>query len=108
MNAATESKEAYLDAFAQTASALAGQDVPWIQQTREAAISRFAEQGFPTIRDEDWKYTNVAPIQRSAFHPAAKGSSGLTRERLHEFLFPNLACHRLVFVNGHYMPELSS
>jgi Fe-S cluster assembly protein SufD len=30
--------------------------------TREAALERFLERGFPTTRLEDWKYTDLAPI----------------------------------------------
>lgn len=29
--------------------------------SREAALARFREQGLPTTRQEDWKYTNLAP-----------------------------------------------
>ena len=35
---------------------------PWVQALREAAFQRFAELGFPTTRDEEWRFTNVAPI----------------------------------------------
>ena len=37
----------------------------WLLPVRKAGISRFAELGFPTLRDEDWRYTNVAPSPNS-------------------------------------------
>jgi Fe-S cluster assembly protein SufD len=40
---------------------------PWMQQLREDAFQRFAELGFPTTHDEDWRFTNVAPIARARF-----------------------------------------
>jgi Fe-S cluster assembly protein SufD len=40
---------------------------PWLEKLRENAFGRFAEQGFPTTRDEEWRFTNVAPIARTAF-----------------------------------------
>jgi Fe-S cluster assembly protein SufD len=40
---------------------------PWIQQLREAAFQQFAKLGFPTTHDEEWRFTNVAAIARSAF-----------------------------------------
>jgi Fe-S cluster assembly protein SufD len=40
---------------------------PWLQGLREDAFQRFLELGFPTTRDEDWRFTNVAPIARAAF-----------------------------------------
>jgi Fe-S cluster assembly protein SufD len=40
---------------------------PWMQQLREDAFQRFAETGFPTTHDEEWRFTNVAPIARAKF-----------------------------------------
>jgi Fe-S cluster assembly protein SufD len=37
---------------------------PWIQELRRAAYERFVKQGFPTTHDEEWRFTNVAPIAR--------------------------------------------
>jgi Fe-S cluster assembly protein SufD len=40
---------------------------PWMQELRESAFQRFAELGFPTTHDEEWRFTNIAPIARSQF-----------------------------------------
>ncbi|MGO9228173.1 MAG: Fe-S cluster assembly protein SufD [Bryobacteraceae bacterium] len=40
---------------------------PWLQALRESAFARFTELGFPTTRDEEWRFTNVAPIARANF-----------------------------------------
>jgi len=40
---------------------------PWIEALRKAAFQRFTELGFPTTHDEEWRFTNVAPIARAAF-----------------------------------------
>src|SRR6201981_75750 len=40
---------------------------PWIQALRDGAFERFAELGFPTTHNEEWRFTNVAPIARAAF-----------------------------------------
>jgi Fe-S cluster assembly protein SufD len=40
---------------------------PWMQHLREDAFQRFAEKGFPTTHDEEWRFTNVAPIARAKF-----------------------------------------
>jgi Fe-S cluster assembly protein SufD len=45
---------------------------PWLQELREAAFRRFTELGFPTTHDEEWRFTNVAPIAR---RPWARVSS---------------------------------
>jgi Fe-S cluster assembly protein SufD len=38
-----------------------------IRQAREAAFKRFSDRGFPTTRDEEWKFTSVAPIAATKF-----------------------------------------
>jgi Fe-S cluster assembly protein SufD len=40
---------------------------PWLQELRDAAFHRFTELGFPTTRNEEWRFTNVAPIARTNF-----------------------------------------
>jgi len=40
---------------------------PWLQQVRAEAFVRFSEQGFPTTHNEEWRFTNVAPIARTNF-----------------------------------------
>ena len=79
----------------------------WVQQIRKAAISRFAALGFPTTRHEEWKYTSVAPLVKVRFKPAAYERNGLTADRLARVTFGEVSCAQLVFVNGHYAPELS-
>lgn len=107
MSAAVHAKELYLNTFAQVAEQLAGSGVPWIEQTRQQALSRFSDQGFPSTRDEDWKYTSVTPIERHAFKPAALDAKPLTPEQLAPFLLHAPTLPRMVFVNGHYTESLS-
>ncbi|PWU10783.1 MAG: Fe-S cluster assembly protein SufD [Verrucomicrobia bacterium] len=80
----------------------------WVFPLRKAGISRFAELGFPTLQNEDWRFTNVAPIARLPFKPAFEESrNGLTAEKVSAFTLAGLDATRLVFVNGHYAPDLS-
>jgi Fe-S cluster assembly protein SufD len=41
----------------------------WLQDVRDKAAARFAALGFPTVRDEDWRFTNVSPIAATDFRP---------------------------------------
>jgi Fe-S cluster assembly protein SufD len=41
------------------------------QGLRETAFQRFLELGFPTTHDEEWRFTNVAPIARLVGHALA-------------------------------------
>src|SRR5277367_3019283 len=70
----------------------------WLYPMRKAAMGRFAETGFPGTNDEDWRFTNVAPIARLPFKtqfecsPATLDSAALDR-----YSFSSLKCSRLVF-----------
>src|SRR4029453_6080885 len=80
----------------------------WVSQLRSAALSRFATLGFPTVRQEEWKYTNTAPIAKIPFALPALGSNGVTKDRCGPIMLGDVACAQLVFVNGRYAPALSS
>jgi Fe-S cluster assembly protein SufD len=80
----------------------------WLLPLRKAGIARFAELGFPTVRDEDWRFTNVAPIARLPFKPAFEATDGVSAGALEQLTFARLPGPQLVFVNGHYSAKLSS
>ncbi len=109
MQQAIDKKDWYLSAFEGFEKRLNGKSASPLHSARKSAIARFAEIGFPTPRDEEWRYTNLAPILRNAFRPVTDyDPGGVTAGQLEPFSFKGLACIELVFVNGHYAPELSS
>lgn len=80
----------------------------WLFPLRKAGIASFAEQGFPTLKDEDWRFTNVAPIAKLPFKPMLDGAQDkAVSEMLPGAVFAKLAGSRLVFVNGHFAADLS-
>src|SRR5436190_2933045 len=81
----------------------------WLFPLRKAGIACFAEQGFPTLKDEDWRFTNVAPIARLPFKPMLDGAAEKgVADVLPRSVFAKLSGSQLVFVNGHFAAELSS
>ena len=84
----------------------AGRNLPWLRKLREDAFARFAEVGFPTTRDEDWRFTNVTPIARGQFRLPGNALVQLPPAELKSWNIEGSAV-RLVFVNGRYAPELS-
>ena len=44
-----------------------------VQDVREQAAQRFAQLGWPAPQQEEWKYTNVAPIARVAWREGEAG-----------------------------------
>jgi Fe-S cluster assembly protein SufD len=98
----------YLESFTRFERAADGNGAGWLRPIRQAAFARFAELGFPTPRDEDWRFTNVAAIAKTPFVPPPDGRPGLAREALAPFRLPDGETVLLVFVNGRHAPELSS
>jgi Fe-S cluster assembly protein SufD len=81
----------------------------WVFPLRQAGLAKFAALGFPTTSDEDWRFTNVAPLAKLPFKPVLQfHRHGLDAGAIEKFAFPNLGGSRLVFVDGHFALELST
>jgi Fe-S cluster assembly protein SufD len=78
----------------------------WLRDLRERGASRFAALGFPTVRQEEWRFTNVAPIADTSFRLAEKTPTNAA-DVTARVRIPNAAA-RIVILNGHFAPELSS
>jgi Fe-S cluster assembly protein SufD len=79
----------------------------WLEATREAAIRRFAELGFPTTRDEEYRFTNVSPIADTAFERPAEAAH-VDLAAIEPYLFGSQCATELLFVNGRASnPDLS-
>jgi Fe-S cluster assembly protein SufD len=112
MIATREQNEAFLSLFQRQESRLSTASPSWVGPIRKAAIHRFAELGFPTTKDEEWKYTNVSPIASTAFQPAqvaGRAPGDLSPQGLpFGGVARDLDCVQLVFIDGIYSPGLSS
>ncbi len=105
---AAESKERYLAAFEQWQSNGNANAPAWLKELRRAGIASFAARGFPTTKDEDWKYTSVEPIASLPFAQANGAATGINAEEVITRGFADPACPRLGFVNGAWAREISS
>jgi Fe-S cluster assembly protein SufD len=77
----------------------------WLRTLRQSAVGVFRRTGFPTTRDEEWRFTNVAPIADTPFVPAPPVA--VSSPDAEQFLIPGLNGPVLVFVNGRFAPGLS-
>jgi Fe-S cluster assembly protein SufD len=77
----------------------------WVGRIRRTGMERFREAGFPTVREEAWKYTNVAPFVKIPYQAAPRERETFARSPLP---LPAGAGAQIVVVNGRYAPELSS
>jgi Fe-S cluster assembly protein SufD len=104
-------QDAYSQAFKELREKVGTVSPSWVNRLREDAFERFEEQGFPTTRQEEWKYTNVAAVAKANFEPAVarqENALAVDAAELNEFVYEEARHSRLVFVNGFYRAELSS
>jgi Fe-S cluster assembly protein SufD len=85
-----------------------GSKTPWLQGLRQSAADRFASAGFPSNRDEDWRFVDLAPLLGASFHAAPADVSEVRLEDLAPYLYAIPGVSTLVFVNGRYAPGLST
>lgn len=98
--------EHYREEFARLRHELPGGTA--LAPVREAALARFLDAGFPTLREETWKYTNVRPIARKAFRASATAGAPPAQGVLADFGAGALGDIRLVFVDGHHVASLGA
>ena len=104
---ATESQAQYVAAYKRIMSGAAKRLPAWLSALRDEGFARFEALGFPTLKDEDWKYTPVEPITGQSF---ARANGEATRVSPSDFVTRSMidpTAPRLVFVNGIYTPDLS-
>jgi Fe-S cluster assembly protein SufD len=101
---------AYATAFREAMRGRGSDEPSWLQSLRENSFDQFERAGFPNIKQEEWKYTNVTPIAKGNFAPVlASNGTALTRTNgLAPFIYEEARHSRLVFVNGMLRQELSS
>ena len=80
----------------------------WLKSLREQAIARFADVGFPTTHQEEWRFTSVQAIAETPFSLAVLAAPLPTLDDLAPLLVGGRAAPRAVFVNGRFAPELSA
>ena len=97
-----KSENSYQTAFRSVREA--SPTVPWLELVRSSAMDRFEQLGFPSVREEDWKYTNLAALAKESFVPAIQDS--VVRD-VSQFAYPEIEGAHLVVVNGFLREDLS-
>ncbi|MNK58839.1 FeS cluster assembly protein SufD [compost metagenome] len=103
--AADPSGEAFFEALVSGRLALSADQPASLRSLRETASARLEHLRLPTVRDEDWRFTNLKPLRELSFAPEAPAV--LDMVAIAPFVLPEAASSRLVFVNGRYAPGLS-
>lgn len=99
--------DTYFADFRRIEQALGAEEAPWLRSLRQTAMERFAELGFPTTRQEAWRFTNVAALAQTAFRLASQTDDAADLKKELERIVMDTAAF-LVFVDGYFHPGLSS
>ncbi|HEV8612228.1 MAG TPA: Fe-S cluster assembly protein SufD [Gemmatimonadales bacterium] len=100
--------DSYVEAFERFTRNGGGQGPAGVLTLRREAFERFRSAGFPTAKDEEWRFTPVTPITRAIwrFDGQSDGRTVSASELL-PYRFGAADWCTLVFVDGHFNPELS-
>lgn len=78
----------------------------WAELVRGSAMDRFEQLGFPTVKSEDWKYTNLAPFLKERITPALP--TEVTAEIVARYGYAETADKHAVLVNGFFNAQRCS
>src|SRR3989338_933332 len=102
----TKKNNSYLKAFENLQDTRMSQEAKWLNDLRSKAFSRFANLGFPSLKEEAWKYTNVSPIAQTDFNlPQANAEEDAVISN--DFISGKIKGYPLIFRNGRFAPDLS-
>jgi Fe-S cluster assembly protein SufD len=105
---ASDNRSVYLTYFEQFENNFSGGSQSPLNSIRHSAIEYFGKHGFPTTKDEEWRFTNISPITRGLFAPILHSTiTDANRKKLDSILLHGFREHRLVFINGYYADEFS-
>ena len=86
---------------------LPGQSLPWLNALRSEAFEYFSDKGFPSLRDEDWRYTNVSAIEKKLFTPQLDiATAEVDQDWLEKHQLDDV--FTVVLVNGRFSQALSN
>lgn len=96
----------YLDTLLASQPQLAASRLARVSTLRTAAVAQLDGLQIPTLRDEEWRFTDLARLTRLSFEPV-RSASRLLPADIAAFYLDDVAT-RLVFIDGIYAPQLSS
>ncbi|HZH57386.1 MAG TPA: Fe-S cluster assembly protein SufD [Burkholderiaceae bacterium] len=97
------SVQSWVNDFAARHTQLPGAKLAWLAAMRQRAIERFATEGWPTTKHEDWRHTSLAPLEQVAFDTQAQPVD--VEAIVRELRGDEPGCW-LVFVDGRHAPAL--
>ncbi len=103
----SQNLSSYIDDYNDIASALPGQSISWLQDLRKHAFALFSDKGFPSLREEEWRYTNVSGIEKKRFKPSLHVELGdVEQSWLNDYRIED--SYTVVMINGRFSAEHSN
>ncbi len=78
-----------------------------VHEIRNKAIRTFEENGFPTIKEEAWKYTSLKSILKKDYSIFPKGNTAVEFKDVRQYFLYDLDTYKIVFIDGIYSSFLS-
>lgn len=79
-----------------------------LHNVRTSAIKNFENKGFPTKREEAWKYTSLSAILKSDFSVFPKKENSIDFSEVKKYFLHEIDTYKVVFVDGVFSSFLSS
>lgn len=97
----------YIADYETSTHSLPGQSLGWLSQLRADAFKKFSDKGFPSLREEEWRYTNVSAIEKKLFKPQLNSkNSAVDTAWLDDYRVEGALT--FVMLNGHFSASLST
>ena len=79
-----------------------------LHDIRTSAIKNFENKGFPTKKEEAWKYTSLNSVLKNDFSVFPKRENAIEFKDVKKFFLHEIDTYKLVFVDGKFSSFLSS
>lgn len=92
--------EEVVNGFDKFSADAVGRESGDLRRARQTSFEKFRSLGFPGIRNEDWKYTNLTRFLKDEFSLGGPGVVKPDAGLLEKATIPSLDCYQIVLVNG--------
>ena len=82
-------------------------DSSLVSNLREEAIKIFEDEGFPTKKNEDWKYTTLNKVIKEDFSVFANTENSIEYKDVQPYFIHDIDSYKIIFVDGKYASHLS-
>lgn len=79
----------------------------YVHDVRTEAIKIFEEKGFPTKKEEAWKYTSLNSVLKDDYSVFPKQENAIEYNAVKKYFIHDIDTYKVVFIDGKYSSHLS-